>query len=131
MAKKSENTKKRRGAHRPKWVTDIALERIKILFTEAQKAAVRKKYNFANRYVEIARKISMRYNVRIPKDLKRRYCKYCYSYLIPGVNSTVRLNPKTKTVEVKCLNCGKVMRYPYKTNKKLGAAKNKQTKKNI
>ena len=106
--------KRRRGTRRPGWMIDIAKERIRILFDEAKKAASEGEYAFADRYVEIARKISMRYNVRIPKDLKRKYCKYCYTYLVPGVNCTFRTNPRTKALEVKCLKCGKVMRYPLK-----------------
>ncbi len=111
-------TKKRRRARRPRWMIDIARERIKILFDEAKKAARRGEYDFANRYVELARRISMRYNVRIPKDLKRKYCKYCYGYLVPGVNCIVRANSKQKVMEIKCLNCGKVMRFPYGNKKR-------------
>jgi len=113
-----KKTVKRGSTRRPKWLIKIARERIKILFDEAQKAANLKKYKFADRYVEIARKISMRYNIRIPKDLKRKYCKYCYSFLVPGVNCVVRANPKLKTMEIKCLKCKKTMRYPYGRNKK-------------
>ena len=40
----------------------IVNERIKILFEEAEKNS-----DYSNRYVYLARKLSMRYNVKIPK----------------------------------------------------------------
>ena len=84
----------------------IAKERIKILFKEAEKTDNLK---LKNRYVELARKIGMKYNVKIPKVLKRKYCKYCYKYLVYGKTAQVRV--KNKYILVKCLNCGKIMRF--------------------
>ena len=55
----------------------------------------------------------MRYNVKIPKELRRQFCHKCYHYLIPGKNSKVRTSPKTKCVEYYCQDCGHVNRYGY------------------
>ncbi len=90
---------------------EIAEQRIKKLFQEAEKRAMEGRMDLANRYVEIAREISMKYLVRIPKEYKLRYCKKCHSYLLPGKNCMVRL--KKHKVVIKCLNCGHFMRYPY------------------
>ena len=87
----------------------IAVERIKKLFGLADDIFNEDK-KLANRYVEIARKIAMRYNVRIPKELKRRFCKYCYSYLKPGINCVVRVGKKE--IRYHCLECGRIMRFP-------------------
>jgi len=92
---------------------DIALERIKVLFAEAEKAA---DLELANDYVAMARKIAMKYNVKIPPALKRKFCKHCNSYLKPGVNLRVRTN-KGKVVYY-CMNCKKYMRFPYIKEKK-------------
>jgi ribonuclease P protein subunit RPR2 len=89
----------------------IAKERIEKLFKEAERRAKEGRLELSNRYVEIARKIAMKYLVRIPKDAKMRYCRKCGSYLVPGKNCRVRLQ-KHKVV-VTCLNCGNVRRYPY------------------
>jgi len=89
----------------------IARERIEILFREAEKRAKEGRFELANRYVEIARKISMKYLVRIPKEYRVRYCKKCLSYLLPGKNCRVRISKHR--VIVTCLNCGNVKRYPY------------------
>ena len=86
----------------------IALERIKILFEEAEKE-FKKNPERSNRYVEIARKISMKTKTKIPSELKRKFCKYCKKYLVPGVNLRVRMN-KSRVI-YNCLNCGKVMRF--------------------
>lgn len=89
----------------------IARERIERLFKEAEKRAKQGRIELANRYVELARKISMKYLVRIPKEYKIRFCKKCHSYLLPGKNCRIRLQ-KHKIV-ITCLNCKKIMRYPY------------------
>jgi len=93
----------------------IALERIQILFKEAEKV-FKKDRKLANRYVEIARKIAMKVNARIPRDLKRKFCKHCYSYLKPGVNCRVRT--KQGNVVYYCFNCKKYMKFGYLKEKK-------------
>ena len=90
----------------------IASQRISKLFNMAEKAAHSGRIHLANRYVEIARKISMRYLVSIPKEYKRRYCKNCYHYLFPGFTCNVRINNKRITIH--CFNCKKIMRFPLK-----------------
>jgi len=94
----------------------IALDRINQLFAEAE-GAFKKHPERSNRYVELARKISMRIRVRIPRELKRRFCKHCNAYLVPGANCRVRT--KKNMVVYFCLNCKKYMRIPFIREKKL------------
>ena len=94
----------------------IAKKRIDKLFEIAEENALSGKFVLANRYVELARKISMRYLVPITKEYKLRFCKHCYAYLLPNVNSRVRVN-KSKIV-IHCNNCKKFMRIPLKNNRK-------------
>lgn len=89
----------------------IAQERIKILFEEADKV-FNKDPKLANRYVDLARKIAMKVNLRIPRNLKRKFCKHCYSYLKPGINSRTRIH-KNKII-IYCKNCKKYTRIPLK-----------------
>jgi ribonuclease P protein subunit RPR2 len=70
----------------------------------------------ATRYVRLARKIGMRYNVRMPKALRSSFCHSCSSYLSDGVNARVRL--RGGRVSRTCLSCGAVTRSGY--NKKRG-----------
>ncbi len=86
---------------KPAWQTDIAKERIEILFEEAEKS-LRKHPERSRRYVELARKIGLRYNIRFPKELKRRFCKKCNTLLVPGLTSQTRVHDK---VIIKCLKC--------------------------
>lgn len=95
--------------------TSIASERIKILFKEAKKA-FKEDPRLSHRYVELARKIAMKYKVRIPFPLKRRFCKHCYCYLVPSKNCRVRVGGGK--VVYYCLNCKKYMRFPYIREKK-------------
>lgn len=85
-----------------------ALENIEELFEEAKKVFPKNR-KFANRYVELARKISMKTRTRIPKHLKKRFCKHCYYYLQPGVNCRVRT--RNKKIIYYCMNCKKFMRH--------------------
>jgi ribonuclease P protein subunit RPR2 len=101
---------KRRYSKKPFEERNIASERIDKLFCEA-KLAFDKDPALSDRYVELARKIAMKMKVSIPRQLKRRFCKFCHSYLVPSKNSIVRLQ-KSRVV-CTCLKCGKIMRFPY------------------
>ncbi|MBS3055580.1 MAG: ribonuclease P [Candidatus Aenigmarchaeota archaeon] len=101
---------------KPDWQQDIAKERIGILLALAEKE-FRKNPSLAQRYVELARKISLRYNVRMRKEQKRKFCKKCNCLLLPGATSTVRLDSKRKLLIIKCKNCNTIYRQPYKLRK--------------
>jgi|GEM_PF-243448 len=109
---------------------EVAMERMEILFNLADDSALSGNVKKANGYVERARKIAMKYNLRIPKGHKRKFCKYCYKYLLPSVTSTVRINSKEHRVEVKCLECGRSMFHPFikeLKEKRKNEGKNKDT----
>ena len=101
---------------KPGWQKDIAGERILILFGLAGREFKKHKER-SRRHVQLARRIGMRYNVKIPKNLKRSFCKLCNSYLKPGVNCRVRTNPRQNAVIIKCLECGRISRHPYRKEK--------------
>lgn len=103
---------------KPGWQQKIAKERIEILFKEALKQAKASRLDRANRYVFLARKLSMKYQVQIPKASRRKFCHKCYHYLLPGKNVRVRTNPKTRAVEMTCKDCKHINRYPYTKEKK-------------
>lgn len=93
----------------------IAFERINILFKEAREV-FKKDKKLSNRYVELARKIAMKYKVRIPSELQKQFCKHCYKFLMPDINCRIRLH--NKKVVYYCLECKKFMRFPYINEKK-------------
>ena len=88
---------------------EIATARIKTLFQQAEDVFARDK-SLAHRYVSLARRISMKVKAKIPLALKRRFCKHCYSYLMPGANSRVRT--RRGKVVISCFECRKFMRIP-------------------
>lgn len=91
---------------------DMARQRIERLFDLAEKE-FEKRPDRSNRYVQLARQIGMRHRVRIPTHLKRRMCRKCYSYLVPGANARVRLHGRGRYIVTTCLECGHQMRRPY------------------
>lgn len=93
-------------------MTDIAKERIDILFDLADEE-LKKHPERSRRYVQLARKIGLRYNVRLPETVKKKFCKHCNTLLKPS-NSKTRLDKTTKTITVFCLSCKKAARHPYK-----------------
>ncbi|MBD3361809.1 ribonuclease P [Candidatus Woesearchaeota archaeon] len=101
---------KRHFSRKQKKNKEIARKRILFFFEQARKV-----FDFnpslANRYVTLARKYAQRYKVRIPRELKRRFCKHCYKYLVPGVNCRVRTHDGK--VVYTCFNCKKFMRFEY------------------
>ena len=95
---------------------DLVLERIEKLF-ELAKKNIKKYPERSNRYAEMIRKLAMRHNVRLPKDIRRGICKKCHKFLVPGENSRIRTNKRQQSVIVTCLECKNVMRYPYRKEK--------------
>jgi len=103
MTKKTINKKNQK---------QIALKRIQGLFELAYNKATNKDFELADRYVYIARKISMKYLVPIQNEYKRCFCKHCYCYLLPDANSRFRI--KKGKIIIFCKNCKKYTRIPFK-----------------
>ncbi len=65
----------------------------------------------SDRYVQIARKISSRTRVRMPRLLKRLFCRHCGGFL-SAATARVRLHEGLLTTT--CLKCGQQTRRPYR-----------------
>jgi ribonuclease P protein subunit RPR2 len=100
--------RRQRRGRRSRETADIASVRMSILMRLADQSARSGETTLADRYAGLARALGMRYNIRLPPDLKRRLCPSCGSYLVPGRNLRVRLRQK-KTVRT-CLKCGRIRR---------------------
>ena len=87
----------------------IAKERVRILLSQSENAVVRGERQLANRYGTLARKVAMRYKVRLPRGTKVLYCKSCGSY-VGGTGSRVRI--KRGRVIRTCGVCNRVHRHP-------------------
>jgi len=99
--KKSRNQRK---------IKEIAEERIEILFKLAEENAKTGREDLAKRYIEIARRIGTRCNVRLKKEYKLKICRKCGALLIPGRNCRVRAIKNC--VVYTCLECNAVKRFP-------------------
>lgn len=88
----------------------LAAERIERLF-DLSEGVFRERPELADRYVRAAWKLKTRYNIRLPKSLKLKFCRKCLSFWRPGVSCRVRV--QSKRIAITCLKCGKIKRLPY------------------
>jgi len=89
-----------------------AFDQIVHLFDDAELVAT-ENLSFANNCVKKARRIAMKHRLRMPVVLKRRFCKFCGAYFVPGKTYRVRTNDKK--VVYSCLVCKRFMRFPTKS----------------
>ncbi|MGQ9530174.1 MAG: ribonuclease P protein component 4 [Candidatus Bathycorpusculaceae bacterium] len=95
----------------------IAMQRIKTLFKLARET-YHKDSALAQRYVDLARKIAMAAKVRLPREYRRQICRHCKSFILPGVNSRVRIKKRREPhLVITCLKCEKHMRIPLKVKR--------------
>ena len=96
---------------KPEQHIKIAKNRIKVLFQFA-KESFRGNSSLSDKYVKMARRIAMKYKIRFGPQFKKRICKHCHKYLVPGVNCRVRIH-KHRLIYY-CLGCKHYMRHPIK-----------------
>lgn len=90
----------------------IALQRIHKLFQLARDTIVEDE-KLAQRYVGIARKLSMASRSSMPLEYRRQICRGCKKFILPGVNCRVRIQQRREThIVVTCGYCGTYIRYP-------------------
>ena len=97
--------------HKDKETEQLVKERIGQLMDLAEKNQ-KERPERAVRYVGLARRLATRYRVRMPERFKRRICRICNRYWIPGYNVSVRLRRRDKVVEYRCV-CGALRRFGY------------------
>jgi ribonuclease P protein subunit RPR2 len=83
---------------------EIARERIDILVKNALKE---KDEALAARQAHQAKKIAMRFRVRLQYEARQLFCKKCKAFIVPGRSARVRVGrSKTRAVRITCLRCG-------------------------
>ncbi len=87
-----------------------AHERIQDLFSLAESEVRRSPSNLSRRYVLLARRIGMRYNVRLLREYRDLYCRGCSAFWVEGRSVRTRLRSGRRTQT--CLQCGRVRRVP-------------------
>ncbi|MBM3905609.1 MAG: RNase P subunit [Thaumarchaeota archaeon] len=92
--------------HDPK---QIALERIQILVKEAR-SNISQNPELAQRQAGLAKKISTKYKVVLPYEIRMQFCKKCKSFMPPGT-SRIRLGRSTlKSIRITCRFCNHTYR---------------------
>ncbi|MGD0250602.1 MAG: ribonuclease P protein component 4 [Thermoplasmata archaeon] len=86
----------------------IARDRVSDLFGLAEKEASNGHCELADRYVALARRIGMRYNVRLLTEYRELYCRGCSTFWVEGrtVRTRIRGGRRVRT----CLHCGRERR---------------------
>lgn len=69
--------------------------------------------NYTSYYIGEVKKFATAFRIRLSREEKLLFCKYCNSPLYSSTKS-IRLNKKTKTKDIICKNCGIIRRFPYK-----------------
>lgn len=93
----------------------VAQERIAELFSLAEQESRRNPGPLPERYVGLARRIGMRYNVRLLVEYHELYCRGCGAYWVEGrtVRTRLRQGRRTRT----CLRCGAARRRPLRAHR--------------
>lgn len=89
----------------------LALERIYRLFELAEKMNKDGKENYVKRYLTLAKRLSEKCRVSVPKELKQKYCKKCF---LMNITQT----KKEPFIIIKCENCGYEKKYSLEGKKK-------------
>jgi len=82
-----------------------AIEQISALLDEASHA---KSVEKGALIVKKARQIQLRNRIHLPRELKKRFCKKCFSLWMPG--KTVRIRTRPGKLVFACLVCKNVQR---------------------
>ena len=87
----------------------IATHRIQILFHNALTNA-KNNPELAQRQAEIAKKISMKFKIKMPFEISSSFCKKCKKFIPPGIASKIRLGSKPKSIRITCSYCNHTYR---------------------
>ncbi len=88
---------------------EIALQRVEILIEQCTDSA-KFDMSIARRQAAIARTLCLRFNLRLPYEMRQIYCHGCKNLILPGMNARIRLSKRRKAVTITCLDCGFIYR---------------------
>ena len=88
----------------------IALERMQILIKNAISNA-RANPTLAQRQASLAKKLSTKYRIGMPYDIRINFCKKCKKFIAPGVNARIRMGRSSvKSIRITCGFCNHTYR---------------------
>lgn len=81
------------------------------LLTESAVSLSHTNMDLAREQAALARRVRLRFNVRLDSSFKGFTCRGCKGLLVPGVNARVRLGHGKPTIlRITCADCGRVNR---------------------
>ncbi len=89
---------------------DLILERMQILIQNAISNA-RLEPALAERQASLAKRLSTKYRVRMPYELRMNFCKKCKKFIVPGFTSRIRIGRSdVKSIRITCKFCNHTYR---------------------
>ena len=89
---------------------EIASRRILILFENAI-SNVRNNPELSQRQAHIAKKIAMRFKIKMPWQIRSSFCKKCKKFIVPNISSRVRIGrSNVKSIRITCKFCSHTYR---------------------
>jgi RNase P subunit RPR2 len=84
------------------------VQQLQRLFELAEVAVQQGDEALGRHYLDVARHMVQRTRVRLPRELRYRYCHRCGRLFRPGKNSRVRIRSdgQTRSLVITCLACG-------------------------
>ncbi len=96
----------------------VAKQRVDRLLDLAEHAALEGRFEDADRYAELAWKLTTRHTLEATNELKARVCRGCKRYLLPGKTARTRITEGKVTTT--CQACGRTRRVPLTRERKRG-----------
>ena len=87
----------------------IATKRMEILFNNALLNA-KNNPSLAEKQAKIAKKISLKFKIKMPFEISSSFCKKCKKFIAPGIASKIRLGSKPKSIRITCSYCNHTYR---------------------
>jgi len=91
-------------------IKDLLIERMQILIKNAMSNS-RSNPELAERHATLAKRLSTKYRIRMPYELRMNFCKKCKKFIVPGFTARVRIGRSSvKSIRITCGFCNHTYR---------------------
>ena len=89
----------------------MAISQVDTILIEALETA-KNDIVLAKEQASIARRVCLKFNIRLPYRKRQLFCRGCKTFIVPGINARVRTSNKQKILLLTCLECSHIYRRP-------------------